>query len=100
MSVHPDKTASRAVDACGGVFPRAKNDYDLGWQAGHEAALSAAIGAVHPVDELTADLLAALKEARTDIIDFVTARWSEYEGSAQEAVAYIDAAIYKAEEVS
>ena len=60
MKIHPDKTASRAVDACNGVFPAAKNDYDSGFQAGHEAALSAAMEAVDPVDALTMELLAAL----------------------------------------
>lgn len=61
MAVHPDKTAFRAVDACGGTFPKARNDYDDGWQRGHEAALDAAIEAVQPVDALMAELLAALE---------------------------------------
>lgn len=60
MGVHPDKTAIRAVDACGGTFPKARNDYDDGWQRGHEVALDAAMEAVRPADALTAELLAAL----------------------------------------
>lgn len=60
MSVHPDKTARRAVDACGGAFPVARNDYDSGYERGHEAALDAAMEAVKPADALTAELLDAL----------------------------------------
>lgn len=61
MSVHPDKTAWRAVDACGGKFPRARNDYDSVYEAGYEAALDAAMEAVRPADALTAELLAVLQ---------------------------------------
>ena len=60
MSIHPDKTAARAVHACGGVFPTAKNDYDSGFQSGHESALAEAIEAVGPADALTEALLKAL----------------------------------------
>lgn len=60
MGVHPDKTARRAVDACGGTFPKARNDYDAGYERGHEAALDAAMAAVGDADALTAELLAAL----------------------------------------
>lgn len=63
MTVHENKTAWRAVDACGGTFPKALNDYDSGWRAGHDAALDAALEAVKPADALTAELLAALQEA-------------------------------------
>jgi DNA-binding protein H-NS len=38
-------------------------------------------------------LEAALREARADIIDRNHARWSEYEGTDEEAVAFIDAAL-------
>jgi len=61
MGVHPDKTARRAVDACGGTFPKARNDYDAGYERGHEAALDAAMAAVGDADALTAELLEALK---------------------------------------
>lgn len=61
VAVHPDKTAFRAVDACGGTFPKARNDYDAGYERGHEAALDAAMEAVRPADALTAELLAALE---------------------------------------
>lgn len=67
MSVHPDKTAFRAVDACGGTFPKARNDYDDGWARGHEAALDAAMEAVAAADALTAELLAALQWAMRQI---------------------------------
>jgi hypothetical protein len=56
MRVHEDKTAWRAVDACGGAFPTPRNDYDSGWRAGHDAALDAALEAVKPADALTAEL--------------------------------------------
>jgi hypothetical protein len=59
-AIHPDKTAIRAVDACGGTFPKARNDYDAGYERGYEAALDAAMVAVRPADALTADLLDAL----------------------------------------
>lgn len=58
MSVHPDKTAIRAVDACGGTYTTAqiKSEY----AEGHTAAICEAMKAVVDADALTAELLAAL----------------------------------------
>lgn len=72
MSVHPDKTALRAVDACGGTFPKARNDYDAGYERGYDAALDSAKEAVRSADALTAEMLEALTDLlseafRTDI---------------------------------
>ena len=44
-----------------------------------------------------AELLAALKDARDMIINLTSARWSEYEGAPESAVAFIEAAIARAE---
>jgi len=78
VSIHPDKTAYRAVDACGGVFPRAQTDYDKGFEDGHDAALSAASEAVKAVDELTADLLESLENALSYIERFEDVRDGDY----------------------
>jgi len=55
VSVHPDKTAVRAVDACGGTYTTAeiKSEY----AAGHTAAICEAMRAVVSADALTAELL-------------------------------------------
>lgn len=58
MGVHPDKTAERAVDACGGVYtPEQKAS---GYADGYFEALDAAMMAVRHVDALMADMLIAL----------------------------------------
>ena len=62
MSVHPDKTARRAVDACGGTYSAAEKSSRFA--EGHGAALCEAMKAVVDADALTAELLAALVEAR------------------------------------
>lgn len=60
MTIHPDKTAERAVDACGGAYtPEQKAS---GYADGHFEALDAAMMAVRPADALMADLLEALTE--------------------------------------
>lgn len=68
MSVHPDKTAERAVDACGGTYtPEQKAS---GYADGHFEALDAAMMAVRPADALTAELLEALKAAEHALTQF------------------------------
>jgi len=63
MAVHPDKTAERAVDSCGGTYtPEQKAS---GYADGHFEALDAAMMAVRPVDALTAELLAVLSEVES-----------------------------------
>jgi len=57
-AVHPDKTAIRAVDACGGTYSAAQ--IASGYAAGHSAALCEAMKAVVDADVLTAELLEAL----------------------------------------
>lgn len=57
--VHPDNTALRAVDACGGTYTAA--DEASGWADGHRAALDSAMVAVGRADSITAALLEALK---------------------------------------
>lgn len=59
MSVHPDMTALRAVDACGGIYTPAEEA--SGFAAGHRAALASAMVSVGTADGLTAELLAALQ---------------------------------------
>ena len=59
MSVHPDKTAFRAVDACSGTYT--PDQLANGWADGHRAALSDATTAVARVDELMGSLLKALE---------------------------------------
>lgn len=59
MSVHPDMTALRAVDACGGIYTPAEEA--SGFAAGHRAALGSAMVSVGAVDGLMAEMLAALQ---------------------------------------
>ena len=56
MGVHPDKTAWRAVDACGGTYT--PEQIASGWAKGHTDALCEAMKAVVDADALTAELLA------------------------------------------
>jgi hypothetical protein len=56
--VHPDLTALRAVDACGGTYTPAEEA--SGWADGHRAALASAMVAVGRADGITAGLLEAL----------------------------------------
>jgi len=55
-----DKTARRAVDACGGTYTPAQEA--SGYADGHRDALNAAMTAVGCADALTAELLAACVE--------------------------------------
>lgn len=57
-AIHPDKTAFRAVDACGGTY--SPDQEASGYAQGHRHALDAACEAAEPVDALMADLLEAL----------------------------------------
>lgn len=63
MIVHPDKTAARAVDSCGGTYSAAEEA--SGWAQGHRDALAAAMRAVKASDDLTAELLGACRVAAT-----------------------------------
>jgi hypothetical protein len=67
MGVHPDLTAHRAVDACGGTY--SAEEREERWAEGHKAALDAACEAVKAPDALTAQLLAALQEGRRAVGD-------------------------------
>lgn len=58
MAVHPDKTAYRAVDACGGTY--SESEERSGFSDGHRNAIAAACEAVVSSDELTAELLESL----------------------------------------
>lgn len=58
-TVHPDLTAIRAVDACGGTYSLEQTE--SGWAAGHTSALCDAMKAVVDADALTSDLLTALQ---------------------------------------
>lgn len=58
--VHPDLTALRAVDACGGIYTPAEEA--SGFAAGHRAALASAMVAVGTADGMTAALLKALDD--------------------------------------
>jgi len=60
MGVHPDKTAERAVDACGGVYTEPQKA--SGYADGHFEALDTAMMAVRPADALMAELLSALDD--------------------------------------
>lgn len=59
MTVHPDKTAIRCVDACGGTYSEA--ELNSRFAEGHSAALCEAMKAVVEADELTATILSALE---------------------------------------
>jgi hypothetical protein len=59
VSVHPDLTAHRAVDACGGTYT--SSEVDSGYADGHKDALDAACEAVKKPDALMNELLAALE---------------------------------------
>ena len=85
MGVHPDNTAWRAVDACGGIYTPAEEA--SGFAAGHRAALASAMVAVGHADGITAALLAALRLVRA------SSEWSCMEVPAQDAV---EAAIVRA----
>lgn len=61
MSVHPDKTATRAVDACGGTFTFEQES--TGYAQGYRDALEVAARAVEPVDGRFDDLLKTLASA-------------------------------------
>lgn len=61
MAVHTDKTAWRAVDACGGTYT-AEQDAS-GYARGHLTALTDALKAVQPVDALMSEMLDALQAA-------------------------------------
>lgn len=64
--IHPDRTAHRAVDACGGTHhSSAYPDY----ASGFDDALDAACEAVKKVDALMAEMLEALREGRRAIGD-------------------------------
>lgn len=60
MGVHPDNTAWRAVDACGGIYTPAEEA--SGFAAGHRAALASAVVSVGHADGITAALLAAIPD--------------------------------------
>lgn len=104
MTIHPDKTAWRAVDACGGTYTPEQEA--SGFARGHLTALTDALKAVQPVDALMADLLAALKLVRD--LDTRTHHDGYDDGPgggnyiyrdvifADEAFAIIDAALAKA----
>lgn len=56
--IHPDLTAYRAVDACGGAY--SEGEEESGFANGHRNAIAAACEAVVSTDELTAELLESL----------------------------------------
>lgn len=60
MSIHPDLTAYRAVDACGGTYTPEQEA--SGYAQGHRDALEAACNAVQRVDRRMAQMAAALDE--------------------------------------
>lgn len=64
--VHPDNTALRAVDACGGTYSASEESSE--YALGHRTALSEAMLAVGHVDGIAAALLTALTEARTTLL--------------------------------
>jgi len=61
--IHPDKTAQRAVDACGGTY--SPSETANGYAKGHSDALQAAMIAVQACDARTAALLDAAQEVLT-----------------------------------
>lgn len=98
MSVHPDLTAIRAVDACGGTYTLAETQ--SGYAKGHTDALCAAMKALVDADALTAELLDALTGARDFIDRFADVRDGDYgvpePNAAMQFVAELDALIAKA----
>jgi hypothetical protein len=72
MGIHPDKTAIRAVEACGGTYTKA--EYLSGFAAAHDAAIGEAARAVAPCDALTAELLEALQSLVANLAegDFIS----------------------------
>lgn len=59
MRVHPDKTAHRAVDACGGTHPEPPDEFGRGWVEGFDYALDRACEAVKKPDALMNDMVKA-----------------------------------------
>ena len=98
MSVHPNKTAIRAVDACGGTYTMA--EINSRFAEGHSAALCEAMKAVVAADALTAELLDALEAAREFINDFSDVVDGDYgapePNAAMALVQFMDAAIARA----
>lgn len=90
MSVHPDKTAIRAVDACGGTYTAA--EMHSRFAEGHSAALCEAMKAVVDADALTAELLAALQSA-----DHALAQVTAFECDAREIMGNTNFEIVKHE---
>lgn len=103
--IHHDKTAERAVDACGGTYTAEQKE--SGYADGHFDALDAAMMAVRPVDALMAELLDALQEAKTylsntranvmvELNKYDNHRWEGVPESLKGRIAIIDAIIAKA----
>lgn len=73
--IHHDKTAERAVDACGGTYTAEQKA--SGYADGHFDALGAAMMAVRPADALMAELLDSLtwavRQIDTSMIETVAA---------------------------
>jgi hypothetical protein len=74
VSIHPDNTAWRAVDACGGTYTREQEA--SGYAQGHRDALAAALVAVGRADGITTGLLDAIylalpyvEEAKSDPVN-------------------------------
>jgi len=66
ITFYPDKPARRAVDACGGTYT--PEQVANGYADGHRDALQDAMRAVGCADDLTAELLEALKLARNHMV--------------------------------
>ncbi|WP_312690307.1 hypothetical protein [Brevundimonas nasdae] len=58
LEVHPNNTAWRAVDACGGAY--SQDEDRSGYAMGHKSALASAMIAVGHADGITSALLTAL----------------------------------------
>ncbi len=95
--VHPDLTAFRAVDACGGTFtPKQEAS---GYAQGYRDALAAASRAVKVSDALTEELLAALHKCGA-LFSEIRGDWTDPRAECREGWEIIAAATAKATEVS
>lgn len=99
MHIHPDNTAARAVDACGGVYT--PEQIASGFAQGHKEALEDAARLVERVDALMAELFDIALTMRDYVSDMATGylvgrEGSEYKTLGAEDLARLDAVLARA----
>lgn len=92
-TIHPDKTASRAVDACGGTYTPEQEASR--YADGHRDALEDAMKGVAAVDALMAEMMAAL-DACEALFTEIRNDWTDPRSECREGWAVIQAVREKA----